>query len=245
MKNVVTSYIFVIISNHVLVSFSVTSVPITHKIRMKEFGHQNAIWQETQGKYTCTVHWVGHVLTHWGRVTHICVSKLTIIGSDNGLSPGRRQAIIWTNARILLIWPLGTNFSGISIDIQTFLFKKIHFKMSSGKWRPFCLGLNVLKNVKELYPIQKSNVVVLLKIVRLSLKPKILHNFKTTWVFFKIENGPNSGNAKRLCAFTKWSTASFCKKVIESISAGSIVKKWMLHLTWMEQGSINCSVACQ
>ena len=44
-------------------------------------------------------------LTHWGRVTHICVSKLTIIGSDNGLSPDRRQAIIWTNAGILLIGP--------------------------------------------------------------------------------------------------------------------------------------------
>ena len=50
-------------------------------------------------------------LTHWGRVTLICVSKLTIIGSDNGLSPGRRQAIIWINAGILLIGPLGTNFS--------------------------------------------------------------------------------------------------------------------------------------
>ena len=46
-------------------------------------------------------------LTHWGRVTHICVGKLTIIGSDNGLAPGRRQAIIWTNAGILLIRPLG------------------------------------------------------------------------------------------------------------------------------------------
>ena len=43
------------------------------------------------------------VLTHWGRVTHICVSELTIIGSDNDLSPGRRQAIIWTNGGILLI----------------------------------------------------------------------------------------------------------------------------------------------
>ena len=48
-------------------------------------------------------------LTHWGRVTHICVSKLTIIGSDNGLSPGRRQAIVWTNDGILLIRTLGTN----------------------------------------------------------------------------------------------------------------------------------------
>ena len=40
------------------------------------------------------------MLTHWGRVTHICVGNLTIIGPDNGLSPGRRQAIIWTNAGI-------------------------------------------------------------------------------------------------------------------------------------------------
>ena len=56
-------------------------------------------------------------LTHWGRVTHICVNKLTIIGSDNGLSLGRCQAIIWTNAGILLIGPLGTNFSEILIEI--------------------------------------------------------------------------------------------------------------------------------
>ena len=54
-------------------------------------------------------------LTHWGRVTHICVGKLTTIGSDNGLSPVRRQGIIWTNAGILLIEPLETNFSEILI----------------------------------------------------------------------------------------------------------------------------------
>ena len=77
-------------------------------------------------------------------MTHICVGKLTIIGSDNGLSPDRRQAIIWTNDGILLIEPLGTNFSEILIGIHTFLFKKMHFKMSSGKWWRFCLGLNVL-----------------------------------------------------------------------------------------------------
>ena len=83
-------------------------------------------------------------LTHWGWVTHICVKKLTIIGSDNGLSPDRRQAIIWTNDGILLIGPLGTNFSEIFIGIHTFSFNKMHLKMSSGKCRPFCLGLNVL-----------------------------------------------------------------------------------------------------
>ena len=79
-------------------------------------------------------------LTHWGRVTHICVGNLTIIGSDNGLSPGRCQAISWTNIGILLIGPLGTNFSEMLIEIHTFSFKKIYFYMSSGKWRPFCLA---------------------------------------------------------------------------------------------------------
>ena len=83
-------------------------------------------------------------LSHWGRVTHMCVSKLTIIGSDNGLSPGRRQAIIWTNAGILLIGPLGAKFSEILIEILRVSFKKMRLKGSSAKWRPFCLGLNAL-----------------------------------------------------------------------------------------------------
>ena len=65
-------------------------------------------------------------LTHWGRVTHICVSKQTVIGLDNRLSPGRHQAIIWTNAGTLLIWPL-----------------------SSRKWRLFCPGLNVINGSKR------------------------------------------------------------------------------------------------
>ena len=60
-------------------------------------------------------------LTHWGR------------------------AIIYTNAGILLNGPLRTNFIENLIGIQTFSFYKIHLKMSSAKWRPFCLGLNVLK----------------------------------------------------------------------------------------------------
>ena len=84
-------------------------------------------------------------LTHWGRVTHICISKLTNTGSDNGLPPGRHQAIIWTNAGLSLIKPLRTNFSEILIEIYTLSFKKMQLKMSSGKWRPFCPGLNLLK----------------------------------------------------------------------------------------------------
>ena len=91
-------------------------------------------------------------------MTHICVSKKhTIICSDYGLSPGRRQAIIWTNAGILLIRTSGTNFSEILIRIHTFSFMKIHLKMSSVKWRQYCLGLNVLNKQSTsmgcIYPV--------------------------------------------------------------------------------------------
>ena len=97
------------------------------------------------GWFTIVILIKNMLLTHWGRATHKCVSKFTIIASDNGLSPGRRQAIIWNNAGILSIGLLGTNFSEILIKILTFSFKKMRLKVSSAKWRPFCLSLNVLK----------------------------------------------------------------------------------------------------
>ena len=105
------------------------------------------------GPTSLPIHSTGHwpnvmcwILTHWGRVTHICVGNLAIIGPDNGLSPGRHRAI---NAWILSIGPWGTNFSEILIGIQIFWFKKMHLKMSSAEWRPFCLGLNVLTLVRQ------------------------------------------------------------------------------------------------
>ena len=101
-----------------------------------------AYWSASKG-YTKRLY-RAQFLTHWGRVTHICVDNITIIGPDNCLSPGRRQAIIWTNAGILSIGPLGTNFSENLIEILTFSFTKMRLKVSSAKWRPFCLGLNVL-----------------------------------------------------------------------------------------------------
>ena len=79
-------------------------------------------------------------LTRSGRVMHICVGKTTIIHTDNGLSPGRRQTIIWPNIWILLTGPL-------EIEIQSFSYKKMHIKMSSGKWRLYFLCLNVLNSL--------------------------------------------------------------------------------------------------
>ena len=69
-------------------------------------------------------------LIDWGLVTHICVGNLAIIGSDNCLSPGRRHAIIWTDAGIFLIGPSETDFNEILIKNHTFSFKKIYLKMS-------------------------------------------------------------------------------------------------------------------
>ena len=68
------------------------------------------------------------VITHWGRVTHICVNKIIINGTDNALSPGRRQANIWTNDGILLTEPPGTNFNEILIYFIYFYSRKSIWK---------------------------------------------------------------------------------------------------------------------
>ena len=82
-------------------------------------------------------------ITHWGRATHICIGNLTIFSSGNGLSPGRRQPIIWTNAKIFFKGPLGTNFIEISIEIHTFSLKEmsLNCRLQNGLFRN---GVNVL-----------------------------------------------------------------------------------------------------
>ena len=82
--------------------------------------------------------------THWGRVTHICVGNLTIIGSDNGLSPDRCQAIILTNAGISLIGPIETNFQrncnrNSYIFIPENAFENVVWKMAAILARPKCV----------------------------------------------------------------------------------------------------------
>ena len=85
----------------------------------------------THSGYSCwTVFHTSHILTHWGRTTHIYISK--------------RQAIIWNNAVILLIGPLRPNFSEMLIKIHSISFKKMRLTMSSGKRWPTFIGLNVL-----------------------------------------------------------------------------------------------------
>ena len=89
-----------------------------------------------KGKHFVWGHFVDNFLVwhlnHWGRVTHICVSKLTIIG----LSSVRRQVIIWTNVWILSIrqirnklkWNLTRN---LHIFIQENAFENIVWKTAA------------------------------------------------------------------------------------------------------------------
>ena len=68
-------------------------------------------------------------------MTHICINKVTIIGSDNGLSSGWDKAINWTNAGILLIGTLATKFIEILSEINTFFSKenfRIKYRLRNG-----------------------------------------------------------------------------------------------------------------
>ena len=88
-------------------------------------------------KFRFTGPWAGKPLLAGGFPTQ--GASVTIISSDNGLLPGWYQAIIWSNAGILLIW---TNFSEVLSKIHTSSFNKNYLKMLSAK---FFLVLNVLR----------------------------------------------------------------------------------------------------
>ena len=134
------------------------------------------------------------------------------IGSDNGLSPGRCQAIIWTNAGILLIVPLGINVSEILIGINTFSFKKMCLKMSSAKWRPFCPGENELNGECSSCPylLWRVQTPLLLsqdkwKLTRASkmLLGELAHYDEIPWKNYSYHWGIQ-GVVTKACLLTRW-----------------------------------------
>ena len=92
--------------------------------------HYSLIFYNLSIKY---VQWISD------RGKHICLYgsvNWAIIGSCNGLSLIRRQAITWTNAGLLSIGLLGTNFN---------IWKCI-WKCHLPKWRLFCQGRDELRD---------------------------------------------------------------------------------------------------
>ena len=84
-----------------------------------------------------------YLLTHQGQVLHICINKLeTIIGLDNSLLLVQHQAIIWrTNADIFVNWMLGNKPRRNLNQSMLIEVKKMHLKMMTATWRPFCFCL--------------------------------------------------------------------------------------------------------
>ena len=85
-------------------------------------------------------------------MTHICISKLTIIGSYNGLSPGRRQAIIWTNVNQcwnIVNWTLRNKHQwnlnwNSNIFTQENAFKSVVCETASILSQPQCVDLRIV-----------------------------------------------------------------------------------------------------
>ena len=121
------------------------------------------------------------VLTHWGWVTYICVSKLTIIGSNNGLSPGWHRAIIWTNGGILLIWPSGTNFNEMVIEIHPVSFTKCIWKSCLWNDGHFCLSLNVLRRT-WMWRVNKTPMKLNYSVPIFSPYFRIIKIWVTCWI---------------------------------------------------------------
>ena len=114
------------------------------------------------------------------------------IGPENGLSPDRHQAIIWTDGGILLIGPLGIKFSQIINKIHAFSFKKMHLKMSLGNWRPFCLCLNELMITEIAFVISLQSVMISCEVfsncwIKSSDKWKQNKNHEWTKIFWKFK----------------------------------------------------------
>ena len=109
----------------------------------------NKIWE-----FSATVLWKiynvpSHISNCWnfeftlskGYIQH---AHFVFLHAKPWIPGGENSIFTVVTDEIYLTGPLGTNFSEILIEIDTFSFKKMHLKMSSGRWRPFCLGLNVL-----------------------------------------------------------------------------------------------------
>ena len=117
------------------------------QILTKRYWYQNKDAGSEEPNFSfARIYW--SCLTHWNRVTYICVGNRITIGSDSGLSPGLHQVTIWTNAGILLIRTL--NFSEILIKIHIFSLRKMRSNMSPVNWRPSFICLNML-NILSFY----------------------------------------------------------------------------------------------
>ena len=112
-------------------------------IEIHIYSCQKMLLKISSGK--CWPFCLGHnVLTHWGRVTHICVGKLTIIGSDYGLSPETALSHYLNQCWNIVNWILGNklhrNFNRNSnISIHENALEDVVCELASILSQPQCV----------------------------------------------------------------------------------------------------------
>ena len=150
-------------------------------------------------------------------MTHICVCKLTIIGSHDRLLPWRRQAIVWANAGISLIEPLGTNFSEIlnwKIFIQESAFENVVCKMSAILSRPQCVKYVSV----ELLMIVTISDVLVHHITSFKTDSNITQNLATLYVLRPTKIAPRIEN-------NTWHRLSFLYYMYVSLVHQALTRK--------------------
>ena len=102
-------------------------------------------------------------LNNWGRVTHICVNKVSIVDSDNGLVPGGVNKcwniVDWT-LRNRIHWTFNQNSY---IFIQENPFKNVVWKMAAILSRPRCVKRNKIVRVRVADGSNDKSVLVQVK----------------------------------------------------------------------------------
>ena len=174
----------------------------------------------------------GTALTEVEWRIYASVNQVTI-GPDNGLSPNRHQAIIWTNADLLSIRTLGINFSEILIEMHIFSFKKTYLKMSSIKWRPFYLRLNMLTMIQSLIGCW----LVLAELIYMS---QIALHGSIFSMFLTVKNMENMLPCNAICDIMHidFSRKIYCKMMHplafdrNSLSQMKAHKMWMFGMFW-------------
>ena len=159
---------------------------------------------------------------------HICISNPTISNSYNGLLPGWHQTIILTNAIILFIGPLGMNFSEFLTKIQTFSFMTMHLKVSSGKWLPFCLGLNVLNSVGQQYAAVLYMFDFWWQLLLLSMTKMDIYG-KCTLVITSPADRSSTGQNSFTNHINQWPTKYHPQPLIREAVVNMLTLRW-LHL---------------
>ena len=77
----------------------------------------------------------------WGRVTHICVNKLSSLVQIMACRLAGAKPLSEPMPECYYYWTFGNKLQWIYNRNLYILIQEIHLKMSPGKWRPSCLGL--------------------------------------------------------------------------------------------------------